>query len=757
MRFRFPQIALLLVTTVLSAGPALAQKEQIWTEVRSPHFVVVSSAGEKQARNVAEQFEAFRSAFAELFPRARVDLGKPLTILAVKNEKDLRALLPGFWEKKGQSHPAGIFVPGQEKLYVALRTDTQGEFPFQVIYHEYAHALMRMNFRDLPAWLSEGLAEIFGHSLISSREVTMGRPSSYHLMLLQESRLLPLDVLLTVDHTSPHYNEQDKSSVFYAQSWALTHYIYLSKPGRDGELFNKYVASLSQGASPVEAAKAFGDFKKFQRTIENYIRQGLYFAIKTKPSAEIDEKTFPARALPPAESAALRGDFQVHMNRPTEARALLEQALRLDSGNALAHESMGVLHLRQQDMAAAAQWFEKAAALDSRSFLAHYFTAMLAVQRGGISDDFEKVEASLLKAIELNKDFAPAYSTLSNLYLARDEKLDDALNMARRAAQIEPGVLFHHINVASVLLRMDKVHDAVRLARSVAAAAKDPKERAAADSFLQGAERYVEERKEYEAAKREAEERAARRTAEIEAWEKKSAAEEAERLIRAENVVDPSGQQAVARGTIAEVTCPGAQSMSLHLTLSASTLQLRTAKRTQVAYYTTRARATDKPAPFNPCKELRGQRVQVVYRPVKGAAYAGEILAVELLADAASARTAVASGSAPVAQPASTDPPASTGITPAKPRVAGTLAEGRAAAVACTPPSEMMLTIDFGGVTIRVHAEDRSRVQFTMRGGPVPVNFDPCTQLRGRKVAVLYKDQEGGGYAGSILAVDIQH
>ena len=739
---------LLWLVVLLPALTALAAKEEVWTEVRSPHFIVVSNAGEKQARNVAEQFEAFRSGFSQMFPKARVDLGKPLTIFAVKNEKELRELLPGFWEKKGQTQPVGIFVPGQEKLYVALRTDVRGEFPFQVIYHEYAHALMRLNFRDLPTWLSEGMAEIFGNSLISNREVTMGRPSSYHLMLLQESKLLPLDVLLTVDHTSPHYNEQNKTSVFYAQSWALTHYIYLSKPGREGDLFRKYISAFLNGASSVQAAAAFGDFKKFERTLRNYVRQRLYFSLKTKPSAQIDKDTFAARALGAAEAAAVRGDFHVHMNRPEEARALLEEALRLDPASALAHESMGVLHLRQQDLMGAASWFEKAAALDSRSFMAHYFTAMLAVQRGNVEDQFEKIEASLLKAIELNKDFAPAYATLASVYMANDEKLEDALKMARGAAELEPGVLTHQINVANVLLRMDKIDEAATLARKVAAAAKNPMESASAETFLRNVERYATAKKEYDAAMREAKEREARRAAEYEALAKKAAAEEAAWVRRTENVIDASGKQGIARGTVAEVTCTGARSMTLSLTLSETTLQLRAANRTHVGYYSTITKA----AAFNPCNELRGQRAQVVYRPVRGRPYAGEILAVELLPDAAASTVVVTRNSEGVVQPASA---ATDRITSASPRAAGTLAEGRAAAVTCTQPSAMAVTIDFGGITIRVRAEDRTRVPFTIRGAPAPVGFDPCTQLRGKNVGVVYELQEGGGYAGSILAVNI--
>jgi hypothetical protein len=134
----------------------------------------------------------------------------------------------------------------------------------------------------------------------------------------------------------------------------------------------------------------------------------------------------------------------------------------------------------------------------------------------------------------------------------------------------------------------------------------------------------------------------------------------------------------------------------------------------------------------------------VIYRPVKGQAHAGEILAVELVTPGAASPVTVAAVS-------------SSQIAPAGPRVVGTLAEGRAAAVSCTG-TDLVIGIDFGGIVIRMRADDRARVEFTLAGRPVPATFNPCTDMRGKNVGVVYKQQDiPGGFAGLILSVDVQN
>src|SRR5215470_992961 len=160
--------ALSVILACSCAAPASAKDS--WVEVRSPNFTVLSNAGDKEARRIADQFEQFREVFRATLPQFRVDLGKPLIIFAVKDEDSLKLLLPAFWETKGHVHPAGFYSPGEESHLVAVRTGLEGEIPYEIVYHEYTHAIMDLNVRGLPVWLGEGLAEFYGHSVIHEKE-----------------------------------------------------------------------------------------------------------------------------------------------------------------------------------------------------------------------------------------------------------------------------------------------------------------------------------------------------------------------------------------------------------------------------------------------------------------------------------------------------------------------------------------------------------------------------------------------------------
>jgi len=155
--------------------------------VRSPHFTVQTNAGEKEARRVADQFEQIRNMFHSAFSSMRVDPGQPIVIVAAKNENTLKLFLPEEWEAKGHIHHAGLYQPGEDKDYVVMRLDSEGENPFHTLYHEYTHALLRLNFSNLPLWFNEGLAEFFGNSTLGDKEIRTGTIDPGHLYLLNQA------------------------------------------------------------------------------------------------------------------------------------------------------------------------------------------------------------------------------------------------------------------------------------------------------------------------------------------------------------------------------------------------------------------------------------------------------------------------------------------------------------------------------------------------------------------------------------------
>ncbi len=249
-----------------------------WLEVRSAHFTVYTPAGQKEARNVASQFEQIRELFHVAFPTLQTDPAQPIVILAVKGEKGMKELLPEEWETKNHVHVAGLYQEGFDKHYVILQLDAEGNNPYHALYHEYTHSLLHLNFSHLPPWLDEGMAEYLGNAALGDKESSVGVISQSHLYVLHTNRLIPIDTLLTVEHDSPYYNEADRASVFYAESWALVHYLMLDPEARQKHLLTHFLEVWDKTHDQVEAARqAFGDLNKFANTINQYVHQNRFF------------------------------------------------------------------------------------------------------------------------------------------------------------------------------------------------------------------------------------------------------------------------------------------------------------------------------------------------------------------------------------------------------------------------------------------------------------------------------------------------
>ena len=215
----------LTLLIVLSCGSASAFARDNWVSVRSKHLLVIGNGSEKDIRLMAVRLEQFREVVMQLFARPGSDSSVPTTVIVFKDDAS-------YTPFKTNQNNAGYFQPGQDVNYITLSAETRGEQDyFNIIFHEYTHLITNNSIGPSPAWFNEGLAELYSTVAISNNEVVLGRPINRHITSLKQGALLPLRLLFEVDYKSPYYNESHKQSIFYAQSWALAHYLMLNRNG----------------------------------------------------------------------------------------------------------------------------------------------------------------------------------------------------------------------------------------------------------------------------------------------------------------------------------------------------------------------------------------------------------------------------------------------------------------------------------------------------------------------------------------------
>ena len=490
LSFRLTAALSLLALSTLFPSPSLADDR--WIEVRSAHFTVDTPAGEKDARKIADQFEQIRALFHGAFPQLRIDPAQPVVIIAAKNEKGMKDLLPEQWEVKGHMHAAGMYQQGFEKHYVILQLDAEGNNPYHALYHEYTHALIHLNFTNVPTWLDEGLAEYLGNAIIGDKESRVGVVDPGTLYVLQQNRPLPIETLLAVDRFSPYYNESNRVSIFYAESWALVHYLMLSPEARQKNLLTQFVAAWGANHDQLAAARqTFGDLKKFGQVLETYVRLGNFYNGVVKNSAEAVDRQATARPLPPAEVLALRGDFFAHHNRLEAAKPLLDEALKLDPSLPFTHSALGYFYYRKGDAEAVQKETREAIRLGDTSFFSPYLAATSMLQHGvlmsgsaGEGDSLHQAAALLEKSHQLNPNFAPTCDALANVYSVSPDKQKAAIGASIQAVKLDPTVPQYAAHLITLLLANNRDADAKVLADKLLASAFTPSERQMAESTV---------------------------------------------------------------------------------------------------------------------------------------------------------------------------------------------------------------------------------------------------------------------------------
>jgi tetratricopeptide (TPR) repeat protein len=456
-------ICIVISLLSLSLTSALAG-EKPWTEVRSPHFRVLTNGGASDGRKVLSEFEQLRFVFASRFPSARLQSGAPLLIFATTEEETAKKLDPAGWKRMG-GNMAGYFHHGWEKQFALIRLDTfGGNGAKEVVYHEYAHTILHLNSHWLPVWLDEGMAEFYGYTRFENHKIYLGAPT-VRVRILRSRAPDRIEKIISLTQRSPEYGTE----FFYAESWALVHFLIYG-PGMDGgRKLDQFFELLQRRVEQKKAfEQVFGDPEKLDKQLAAYMLQPTFMTTIMKNSPQIDERSFVSRPLSVAETEAELGGYHLWVHRFSDARPLIDQAIKDDPKLGLAHENMGFLDFADGKDAEAANDFTQAVSLDGTLYLSLFYKTMLSPLSVASSPaEMNAFGADMGKVLQLNPDFAPAYVQLARLAL-RENDLGSALAVARRAEELEPSRAGYHLLTGQILLRMGKGADAADSARYVA-------------------------------------------------------------------------------------------------------------------------------------------------------------------------------------------------------------------------------------------------------------------------------------------------
>lgn len=335
---------LMLTPPAFADGLDLQTEFYPWIEVRTPNFTVFSNAGEEIARPIAETYEQLWALLVHDFEGLPAKSPTPTYIYVFDLFSDtFPAYLP---TSDGMNGPSGGYFFHRPSANYAAVVERDYRFPEHMdVTHEYVHTVLDAYVPDLPLWLEEGLAEYYSVFQIEDGEARVGYRIHRHIAWLRNHALIPLAELFALDRSSPEYDEDALTGMFYAESWMLTHMLLAERPdGRRQAML--YARLLREG---VERDTAFTTafettYAKLEKQLRKYVRGRSFHYLTFPVSRRIIDST-EVSTMTDEEVLFRLGDLVASglQERPGFAAEHFRAALALDETYGPASAALGRL------------------------------------------------------------------------------------------------------------------------------------------------------------------------------------------------------------------------------------------------------------------------------------------------------------------------------------------------------------------------------------------------------------------------------
>jgi len=473
--------AIVAIAAVLAIAAIGHGADRPWTLLRSEHLTVIGQESPRTLQRIAIELEQFRAVVGGLIQHAQRPLPLPTHVYVFDSRRQLQPFQPVRGGRAASL--GGYFHHDAEVNDIAFALDGYDESA-PVVFHEYTHLLIANAARSVPVWLNEGLAEYYSSYALDEdgTRAHIGRPIAHHVALLRE-RFIPLSQLIAVDTESALYNEGERRSIFYAEAWALTHFLMIETPNGPAAI-NAYASGIARGEAPGEAFRnAFGSRPpEFEQQLRAYIRQSKFRSIALTLADRVRvEAPERGREASAGEAGAWLGDLQRRIGRRAEATTQIEAAARAEPGGSMPQLALGLLRLDQERADEAWAAFESAVAAAPDDFFAQFSYGVSRLRHQAAAADgaarsapsIARARDALTRAAAINPSSSAAFAWLAYAEMMSDGRLREARAAIERAIELAPGRIDYRLRYADIWILEGRIDEATTLLTGLAKVKSD--------------------------------------------------------------------------------------------------------------------------------------------------------------------------------------------------------------------------------------------------------------------------------------------
>ena len=452
--------------------PAAGSEGPRWLRIQSPNFELFTTAGERSGREVARHFEQVRAFFREAMGLG-MKSGPPVRLVVFRSDKEFAPYAPN-------DYAAAFYLGAEDRDYIVMKNASSELFPVTV--HEYTHLLVKHTGIVAPVWFNEGLAELYSNLKPLSGKIEVGDIIMPHFILLRQSKWIDLATLVAVQHDSPLYNEKTHAGLFYAESWALVHMLYLGADYRPK--LPALLEGIKSGAGAADTfQKAYGKtLEQVQKDLESYMRGTSFNAslFNTRLAKEVDAPEVSDSS--PLEAGLVLAEILASTReKATQARELYDRLGRDNPQDWQVEQGLARLSLREGKRAEALGHYARAAELGSTN-------AKMYLDYGRLlraKDQRAEAVLVLLRATAIDPDDRDARLELGYAYMQAD-KYTEALSQFQLVKRVTEEQAFGFFDaMAYAYYRLDRKAEAKATVATCRKYAKTPLETERLDQLVE--------------------------------------------------------------------------------------------------------------------------------------------------------------------------------------------------------------------------------------------------------------------------------